>query len=153
VRLQIYVDQRVVFINTLTRGPLASVGAALKEMIAKHGHGIVLPIDLSICNRFQEFASGIYPEINLSKVDGAYYDVRKLVTEIIKVVVETPTINCHLTWLRDSHEKERVLHFVFAWDPDGHPMLKTVKSGATSAPVELLNLGKSGHLSDLSPHF
>jgi hypothetical protein len=105
-----------------------------------------LPIDAALCATFR----ARFPEDERSRLDaldGVYYDVEALSTAFITLVCETPSLREHLTWLVDEDGRVRALHFVFATCPDGHPFVKAIKDGATSAPVECLNLGKVGHLS------
>ena len=60
---------------------------------------------------------------------------------IVRVVLNAPTLREHLLWVLDSKTMApRPLHFIFARCPDGHPFIKARKDGATSDPMELVNL-------------
>jgi hypothetical protein len=97
---------------------------------------IPVPVDISLDPVF----ATRFPDLNFSDLDGAYFHLKDLMTKYVKLLVEVPTLRVHLRWLLG-----RVLHFVIAGCPDGHPFIKNIKDGATSSPAECLNIGKIGH--------
>jgi hypothetical protein len=74
------------------------VGAALEHILEQHSDEIVLPIDISECLIFRE----LFPDLDASNLDGAYYDVEALSLGFIKFVVEAPSLQKHLTWIVDG---------------------------------------------------
>ena len=82
--------------------------------------------------------------------DGVYVEVLELFTKFAKVVAETPELRDKLVWVLDADGLPRRLHWIFAIGPDGWPYMSTRPEGATSAPVECLNLLLTGQLKELS---